>query len=111
MKNKTAEESQPEIVTDSDNKNVDQDEDRLKADIPESNGVVASDQCSTKTEVKSQNKHQNIVKDWKCNVCSVIYPTRNKLFGHIKESGHALRVEEGTVDSGKGKKNKKKSKR
>lgn len=111
LKNKTAEESQQESVTDSDNKNVDQDEDRLKADILESNGVVASDQCSTKTEVKSQNKPQNIVKDWKCNMCSVIFPTRNKLFGHIKESGHALRVEEGTVDSGKGKKNKKKSKR
>lgn len=44
-------------------------------------------------------------------MCSANYPTRNKLFGHIKESGHALHVEEGAIDSGKGKKNKKKGKR
>ena len=48
--------------------------------------------------------------DLKCNVCSSSFPTRNKLFGHIKESGHALRVEDNSVDS-KGKKNKKKGKR
>ncbi|CAG2185470.1 DNAJA5 [Mytilus edulis] len=109
--NKTAEECQPESVTDSEHKDVDQNEDRLKADLPQTNGVIAFNECSTETEVKSQNKHENIVKDWKCNVCSVNFPTRNKLFGHIKESGHALRVEEGTADSGKGKKNKKKGKR
>ncbi|CAG2194174.1 DNAJA5 [Mytilus edulis] len=39
LKNKTAEECQPESVTDSENKDVDQNEDRLKADLPETNGV------------------------------------------------------------------------
>eukprot|EP00045_Choanoeca_perplexa_P014276 m.166798 g.166798 ORF g.166798 m.166798 type:complete len:620 (+) comp16631_c0_seq4:2735-4594(+) len=28
-----------------------------------------------------------------CNVCSTLFPTRNKLFQHIKATGHALRVD------------------
>jgi DnaJ family protein A protein 5 len=48
--------------------------------------------------------------DLKCNVCSESFPTRNKLFGHIKQTGHALRVEDTSIDN-KGKKNKKKGKR
>ncbi|KAI8917989.1 hypothetical protein BC831DRAFT_484128 [Entophlyctis helioformis] len=27
---------------------------------------------------------------WVCNVCATVFPTRNKMFTHIKETGHAL---------------------
>lgn len=30
---------------------------------------------------------------FKCNVCQSAYPTRNKLFQHIKEQGHALKLD------------------
>ena len=30
---------------------------------------------------------------FKCNVCQAGFPTRNKLFQHIKERGHALKVD------------------
>ena len=30
---------------------------------------------------------------FKCNVCQGAYPTRNKLFQHIKEQGHALKLD------------------
>ncbi|XP_067679805.1 dnaJ homolog subfamily C member 21-like [Haliotis asinina] len=51
---------------------------------------------------------------FKCNVCRNQFPTRNKLFIHIKEQGHALRVTdsvEETTERPSGKKNKKKGKR
>lgn len=50
-----------------------------------------------------------------CNKCSQIFPSRNKLFEHIKVTGHALRVEPSAVggataqaDMPSGKKGKKK---
>ncbi|XP_071844766.1 dnaJ homolog subfamily C member 21-like isoform X2 [Apostichopus japonicus] len=50
-----------------------------------------------------------------CNVCQHEFPTRNKLFNHIKSTGHALQVtaktnSNGSVDTG-GKKGKRKGKR
>ncbi|KAG5455376.1 MAG: hypothetical protein BJ554DRAFT_5224 [Olpidium bornovanus] len=36
----------------------------------------------------------------KCNVCSAVFPTRNRLFGHIKEEGHALAPAPGGRTSG-----------
>jgi len=47
-----------------------------------------------------------------CNVCHKRFPTRNKLFDHIKSTGHALRKEPEVVtvctdDSGKKRKKKK----
>ncbi|XP_071117514.1 dnaJ homolog subfamily C member 21-like [Haliotis cracherodii] len=51
---------------------------------------------------------------FKCNVCGGQFGTRNKLFTHIKEQGHALRVTDSTEEPRErpgGKKNKKKGKR
>ena len=50
-----------------------------------------------------------------CNVCKESFSTRNKLFTHIKEKNHALRVESQPVrveeSSGKKKGKNKKGKR
>mmetsp|Transcript_45505 Transcript_45505/g.89519 ORF Transcript_45505/g.89519 Transcript_45505/m.89519 type:complete len:846 (-) Transcript_45505:143-2680(-) len=35
---------------------------------------------------------QESATEWRCNVCSNLFDTRNKLFTHIKKTGHALRV-------------------
>ena len=46
-----------------------------------------------------------------CNTCGLSLPTRNKLFKHIKETGHALRVvggESNSPNSSRGQKKKKK---
>lgn len=47
---------------------------------------------------KKQSKHTGtnqtapVTNAFKCNVCQSAYPTRNKLFQHIKEQGHALKL-------------------
>ncbi|XP_031556654.1 LOW QUALITY PROTEIN: dnaJ homolog subfamily C member 21-like [Actinia tenebrosa] len=57
----------------------------------------AADSASS-TAHNSANSKQNIhakktSEDHACNVCKEAFATRNKLFQHIKEQGHALRVE------------------
>uniref|UniRef100_A0A0B7ABF2 DnaJ homolog subfamily C member 21 n=1 Tax=Arion vulgaris TaxID=1028688 RepID=A0A0B7ABF2_9EUPU len=47
---------------------------------------------------KGKNKTQKVKETFKCNVCQRGFQTRNKLFDHIKQTGHALRVE--TVENG-----------
>lgn len=57
---------------------------------------------------KRKEKNAQSDQEMKCNVCQEVFPTRNKLFTHIKELGHALRVEQPPAPSkGKKKKNKK----
>ena len=36
---------------------------------------------------------------WTCNVCKANFPSRNKLFQHVKKQGHALRPEGGVEGS------------
>ncbi|CAG8569712.1 25495_t:CDS:2 [Racocetra persica] len=57
----------------------------------------------TKKEKKKDKKKSKDSKQQKCNVCSQTFPSRNQLFSHIKETGHALNVS----GSGGGKKGKK----
>ena len=50
-----------------------------------------------------------------CNTCKQLFPSRNKLFDHIKKTGHALRVENNSSvqheDDGRKSKKKKKGKK
>ena len=41
-------------------------------------------------------------KVWECNACGSLYLSRNKLFAHIKDSGHALHVDTGSGARGGG---------
>ena len=43
----------------------------------------------------------------KCNVCHQSFSTRNKLFGHIKSTGHALHVNAAPAEAEEGKRGKK----
>lgn len=110
MKNMTVEDNQPknsDVNEESKQEGIvngEQEDNRITDEVPVTNGVpnICDEQV--------KNKHQIQDKDLKCNVCSESFPTRNKLFGHIKQTGHALRVEDTSIDN-KGKKNKKKGKR
>lgn len=48
---------------------------------------------SQKSSQVSTTKDKSSSSDFTCNVCHNSFPTRNKLFDHIKAEGHALRVE------------------
>lgn len=64
---------------------------------------------SLKRKQKKEDIAPEIGIESKCNVCSALFLSRTKLFSHIKEAGHALKVDSGDAKS-KGKKNKKKGK-
>ncbi|CAG8512477.1 1249_t:CDS:2 [Dentiscutata heterogama] len=57
----------------------------------------------TKKERRKEKKKTKDSKQQKCNVCSQTFTTRNRLFIHINETGHALN----TGGSGSGKKGRK----
>lgn len=65
-----------------------------------------------KKRINKDSKKDSTSKEesWTCNVCSTVFDTRNKLFGHIRETGHALA--DGQADNGttRGKKGKSKRK-
>ncbi|XP_068732512.1 dnaJ homolog subfamily C member 21-like [Montipora capricornis] len=39
------------------------------------------------------NQTAAVTNSFKCNVCQALFPTRNKMFQHIKEQGHALKLD------------------
>ncbi|CAG8453653.1 23063_t:CDS:2 [Dentiscutata erythropus] len=57
----------------------------------------------TKKERRKEKKKSKDSKQQKCNVCSQTFTSRNRLFDHINETGHALN----TGGSGSGKKGRK----
>ncbi|CAG8447008.1 6227_t:CDS:2 [Gigaspora rosea] len=57
----------------------------------------------TKKERKKEKKKSKDSNQLKCNVCSQTFTSRNRLFAHINETGHALN----TGGSGSGKKGRK----
>ena len=87
-----------------------QDKELDDCDVSVSNMDVNTDKRGKKLK-KNQNKEvtDNSGTLYKCNVCDKIFPTRNKLFGHIKSEGHAFKVE-GEDTQKKANKGKRKSK-
>lgn len=81
---------------------------------------VNSDSQDIETKRKSKNRRRSKkdkVEDLavgseslslRCNVCEKMYSTRNQLFKHINESGHALKIADGNEDTPKLKGRKKK---
>lgn len=87
----------------------------------ESEASTKKDEAKNRSAAKSSNKQkskkQEQMKDipLSCNVCKEEFSSRNKLFSHIKETNHALRLPENEVvtsaqksSKSKKKKNKKK---
>ncbi|GFO47962.1 Dnaj-like protein subfamily c member 21 [Plakobranchus ocellatus] len=62
---------------------------------------------------RNKNQERTNKDSFKCNVCQRTHPTRNKLFEHIKQTGHALRLDAPAqeVDEEKGGKKSKKGKK
>ncbi|XP_060083248.1 dnaJ homolog subfamily C member 21-like [Ylistrum balloti] len=57
-------------------------------------------------------RHEKPAQIFKCNVCSGVFPTRNKMFDHIKKEGHAVRLDVPPQETTKrDRKNKRKGKR
>ena len=79
--------------------------------------IKESEECPKSSESRLVDKKDNKKKEnknvqgieSKCNVCSQAFSSRTKLFDHIREQGHALKVEP-VDDTQKGKKKKKKAK-
>lgn len=59
---------------------------------------------------KSKKQSDQCQPQWLCNVCRANFPSRNKLFQHVKKEGHALKVD-GNDREANNKPNKKKGKR
>jgi len=58
-----------------------------------------TDISNKKKNKKSSNSNSNedeVTGSFPCGVCPKVFPTRNKLFKHIKSEGHAALKEEGT---------------
>lgn len=55
-----------------------------------SNGEQRSKKNGSEKKVSTSTSPKQNGELFKCGVCEKIFPTRNKLFGHIKSEGHAL---------------------
>lgn len=65
----------------------------LETALGDDSGKLTEQDAST-TEKSVKSKKEKLNKDsFKCNVCQRLHPTRNKLFDHIKQTGHALRLD------------------
>jgi DnaJ family protein A protein 5 len=92
---------QPIIPDDSE-----EEEEIIRLPLPadsDSDEPAASSQEASKRDKRKEKKSKKADKpeELKCNVCGETFTSRNKLFGHIEETGHALHV--GGSSSGKSK--------
>lgn len=75
-------------------------DDKENMELQESGGD-AQTTGAVKEKIKSKESNQNssqaskdvTANSFKCNVCQASFPTRNKMFQHIKELGHALHLD------------------
>ncbi|KAI8076546.1 uncharacterized protein B0P05DRAFT_512069 [Gilbertella persicaria] len=81
-----------------------------RAQSPEIEPVEATDAPVEKESAKTKREKRKEKKKLKeensettCNVCSEQFETRNQLFSHIKDTGHALASQEGGKGNKKGK--------
>lgn len=88
--------------TNSDCQNNDTEKENSPKDHEKSNQVddeaPAVDSASSTDHTNAKSKQtihakKTSTQDYTCNVCKESFSTRNKLFQHIKDEGHALRVE------------------
>ena len=68
----------------------------------EAGGVLANDDVAAGGGGGGGMQFAEGQKVWECNVCCSRYVSRNKLFAHIKDTGHALHVDSGSGARGGG---------
>jgi DnaJ family protein A protein 5 len=54
--------------------------------------------------LKADDVSQNSAADFRCAVCQASFPSKTRLFTHIKDQGHAAPIAQVKAKSGKGKK-------
>lgn len=78
----------------------------------QSTGAVNRNKKSTeRSKNSSAGGKEPVTSTFKCNVCQASFPTRNKMFQHIKELGHALNVDKNNREDDSQRQGKKKGKK
>lgn len=78
----------------------------------QSTGAVNDNKNSTgRNKRSSTGGKEPATSAFKCNVCQASFPTRNKMFQHIKELGHALNVDKNHQEDDSQRQGKKKGKK
>ncbi|VUZ41649.1 unnamed protein product [Hymenolepis diminuta] len=88
-----------EVVEQTVNLEIQEDEEEQKVTIVGFSSNIRSQQASSPQAVSNQSHL--------CMICNEVFPSKNKLFSHIKETGHAAPKSTSTVTSQKPNKNRK----
>jgi len=79
--------------------------DDFEADACSAKSNESTDKSKKKKGNKDSNNVDQITGSYSCEICAKIFPTKNKLFKHIKAEGHAvLKEDTRKPKKGKGKK-------
>ena len=108
-----------ELILQHDREEDDVEQDNITGGSTGKNINIEFEVNSQGNETKHKNKNRRSKKDTaengendnlglRCNVCDKEYSTRNKLFKHINESGHAFKIADGRENSPKMNRRKKK---
>ena len=108
-----------ELILQHDREEADVEQDNITEGNAGENINIEFEVNSQGNETKRKSKSRRSKKDkaengendslgLRCNVCDKEYSTRNKLFKHINESGHALKIADGSESSPKMNRRKKK---
>ncbi|XP_033738207.1 dnaJ homolog subfamily C member 21-like [Pecten maximus] len=97
----------------SSNGDVDGESEQLSVEnVAQLTGDIAATHNSQSDNPSENIRNEKPAQIFKCNVCSNVFPTRNKMFDHIKKEGHAIRLDAPLQETTKrDKKNKRKGKR
>ena len=81
------------------------------SDIQSTDAVNDNKNSTERTKKSCATSKEPVTSTFKCNVCQASFATRNKMFQHIKELGHALNVDKTHQDDDSRRQGKKKGKK
>lgn len=81
------------------------------SDIQSTGAVNGNKNSTERNKNSSAGGKEPVTSTFKCNVCQASFPTRNKMFQHIKELGHALNVDKNNREDDSQRQGKKKGKK
>lgn len=81
------------------------------SDIQSTGAVNENKNWTERNKKSSTASKEPVTSTFKCNVCQTSFPTRNKMFQHIKELGHALNLDRNHQEDDSQRQGKKKGKK
>lgn len=81
------------------------------SDIQSTGAVNENKNWTERNKKSSTASKEPVTSTFKCNVCQASFPTRNKMFQHIKELGHALNLDRNHQEDDSQRQGKKKGKK